>query len=196
MNYPKSNIIALVAALVVSTAANAQIVGKSTDTNYYNTTIIYKKGEIKDNDILSKVENDYGMGDIVRIADAPPKPEVTPVKKAPQKLTVVETKSKSTNVKAFLSTPDSPVNSRSFPQSAVNTPSKEAVKPVKSVVEIPVTAIKHPKAVTTNNISEKATHTKSAKSIKKKKSRSSKHTFARPAKRQKHGKQQYGCPKF
>lgn len=196
MNYPKSNIVALAAALFFTTVANAQIVGKSTDTNYYNTTIIYKKGEIKDNDILSKVENDYGMGDIIRIADAPPKPEVAPVKKAPQKVTVVETKSKNTNVKALVSTPDYPVNNRDFSQPAINTPSKEEVKPTKSVVEIPVTAIKHPKAVTSTKISGKTTHTKSAKALKKKKSRSSKITFARPAKRPKHGKQRYGCPKF
>lgn len=196
MNYPKSNIVALAAALVFTSVANAQIVGKSTDTNYYNTTIIYKKGEIKDNDILSKVENDYGMGDIIRIADAPPKPEVTPVNKAPQKLTVVESTSKHTNVKPITTTPETLANSIQFAQPPIISPAKEEVKPVKTVSASPATVVNSTKNSGTTKITGKATSAKTAKTVKKKKSRSSKLTFARPAKRQKHGKQRYGCPKF
>lgn len=196
MNYPKSNIIALAAALIFTTVTNAQIVGKSTDTNYYNTTIIYKKGDIKDNDILSKVESDYGMGDIIRIADAPPKHTEAPVTKAPQKLTVVETSAKPANIKPLANATKVTVNNSQPAPPVGKALSKEEIKPVKQVEAAPVTVVKRTESVTKTKVTSKTAGAKSAKAIRKKKSRSSKITFARPAKRQKHGKQRYGCPKF
>ncbi len=48
-----------------------------TDKTFANTTEIYKAKNATDVQILTEIEKDYGLGDIVRITDAPP-PENKP----------------------------------------------------------------------------------------------------------------------
>lgn len=53
-----------------------------TDKTFANTTEIYKSKNATDVQILTEIEKDYGLGDIVRITDAPPpenKPSVMPL---------------------------------------------------------------------------------------------------------------------
>ena len=51
-----------------------QIVGQSTDSNYFNTTVVYVQDNTKGADALSQVDSDFGLGDMVRIEVAPPPP--------------------------------------------------------------------------------------------------------------------------
>lgn len=80
----KFNLQALVATalLLANTALSAQNIKETvTDEKYANTTIVYKKGNANDAEILSQLNDSYGMSDVVRIAVAPPKPAVAPVAK-------------------------------------------------------------------------------------------------------------------
>jgi len=71
------------ALLLLGAEAIAQknIQSTVTDEKFANTTIVYKKGDANDAEILSQLNNSYGMSDVVRIAVAPPKPAVVPVAK-------------------------------------------------------------------------------------------------------------------
>lgn len=80
----KFNLQALIATalLLASTTLSAQNIKETvTDEKYANTTIVYKKGNANDAEILSQLNDSYGMSDVVRIAVAPPKPAVAPVTK-------------------------------------------------------------------------------------------------------------------
>lgn len=186
MNYPKLNMLAIAAAFLLTAKAQAQIVGKSTDSNYYNTTIIYKKGDLKDNEILQKVENDYGMGDIIRIADAPAKPKVEPVNLAPQKAVVINTTRKpvvqpvTTAQPAIAVAPKVVKPAPIAEKTMVVAPAKEELKQIKSAPSVKTAS---------------ATGSKSVKEVKKK-SGSSKMRYKAPKKTKQRGKQRYGCPKF
>lgn len=180
MNYPKLSIPLIAVMLFTTAATQAQIVGKSTDTNFYNTTIIYKKGNLNDTDILQKVENDYGMGDVIRIADAPPKPKAEPITQAPQRTTFVNTAAKKVD----------PITVKTMPAAKpanvvinkpVITPAKEEIKQVKPAAPV---------------VKKVSTTSKSARVLKSKKSGSTKVRFKAPRQSKKHGKQRYSCPKF
>jgi hypothetical protein len=54
----------------------AQIKGSVTDEKYGNTTVIYKDSNANDAQVLAQLEASMGMGDVVRITLAPPKPQV------------------------------------------------------------------------------------------------------------------------
>ena len=53
-----------------------------TDRRFANTTEIYKAEKASDTDVLTEIEANYGLGDVVRITVAPPKPKPEPVKVA------------------------------------------------------------------------------------------------------------------
>lgn len=78
-------------ALLLSGAeafAQKNIQSTATDEKFANTTIVYKKGDANDAEILSQLNNSYGMSDVVRIAVAPPKPAVVPVAKIEKSVSV------------------------------------------------------------------------------------------------------------
>ncbi|HND87826.1 MAG TPA: hypothetical protein PK971_05845 [Saprospiraceae bacterium] len=82
-----------------------------TDEKYANTTIVYKheNSTATDAEILSQLNGSYGMGDVVRIAVAPPKPAPIAVPK--------------------IEKPSSPAAVKSVRVSATPAPPKVAVAP-------------------------------------------------------------------
>ncbi|MCC7245524.1 MAG: hypothetical protein IT269_07590 [Saprospiraceae bacterium] len=58
--------------------AQAQIKGSTTDAKFANTTVIYKDANTTDARILAQLEQNMGVGDVVRITTAPPRPTVKP----------------------------------------------------------------------------------------------------------------------
>ena len=74
--------LAATALLLAATQLSAQNIKETvTDEKYANTTIVYKKGNANDAEILGQLNGSYGMSDVVRIAVAPPKPAAIPVAK-------------------------------------------------------------------------------------------------------------------
>ncbi|MEI6408943.1 MAG: hypothetical protein WCR52_06155 [Bacteroidota bacterium] len=67
--------------LTAAASVNAQspIKGAATDEKFANTTVVYKDSTATDLDVLSRMDNSIGMGDVVRITVAPPKPAPAPV---------------------------------------------------------------------------------------------------------------------
>jgi hypothetical protein len=71
------NIIITAALALSQTALQAQqhkAVESVVDERYGNTTIVYKDKNTTDEDLLRQLEGNFGMGDVVRITEAPPKP--------------------------------------------------------------------------------------------------------------------------
>jgi hypothetical protein len=66
--------------LTAAASINAQspIKGAATDEKFANTTVVYKDSNATDLDVLSQMDNSIGMGDVVRITVAPPKPAPAP----------------------------------------------------------------------------------------------------------------------
>jgi hypothetical protein len=180
MNYLKFNILVFAALFFSTPSAQAQIIGKSTDLNYFNTTIIYKKGDLKDAEILQKVKNDYGLGDIIRIADAPPKPGAELVNQAPQRSATFITVSKPVSPPVKTVIPKTVKASPIQEKTVINSPEKEELKQIKTFSPIKTTAQMGFNAAKTT----------------KKKSGTSKIRYKAPRKTKKGGKQRYGCPKF
>jgi hypothetical protein len=50
------------------------VVGTATDSVFYNTTVVYKADATTDMEALLSLSNSIGMGEVVRITVAPPKP--------------------------------------------------------------------------------------------------------------------------
>lgn len=181
MNYPALKSMAFAVLCSITFQAQAQIVGQSTDTNYYNTTIIYKKGEMKDTEILRNVENDFGMGDVIRIADAPPKPKVEPINKAPQRVATVSNLNKSNDTQAVkVAAPQVRVQTKAPALNVAVSPAKEEIKQTPAAYQ-----------------SVRTVHTVSKSNSSVKKSRTSTTVrYKAPKKTKRHGKQRYSCPKF
>lgn len=57
---------------------NAQIQSTHTDEKFGYTTVVYKDKAATDKDVLSALDNSIGMGDVVRVTVAPPKPAAVP----------------------------------------------------------------------------------------------------------------------
>lgn len=106
------------AALTLATATlSAQNIKETvTDEKYANTTIVYKKGNANDAEILSQLNGSYGMSDVVRIAVAPPKPAAIPVAKIEKPSTAA-------------AVPMVKPNATSAPKVAVAQPSATAATP-------------------------------------------------------------------
>lgn len=72
--------LAIVAMMGTLNAQTTKPLETSTDEKYSNTTIVYRNDKnASDAVILAQIEKEYGMGDVVRIAEAPPKAKATPV---------------------------------------------------------------------------------------------------------------------
>ncbi|NJN34183.1 MAG: hypothetical protein HC817_07965 [Saprospiraceae bacterium] len=58
--------------------------GTKVDDKFANTTQVYRGEKASDLNILSQIEGDYGLGDVVKITDAPPpKPPVETIRITP-----------------------------------------------------------------------------------------------------------------
>ncbi len=64
--------------MAASFGLNAQIESTHTDVKYGYTTVVYKDKAATDTDVLNALENSVGMGDVVRVTVAPPKPAPVP----------------------------------------------------------------------------------------------------------------------
>jgi hypothetical protein len=100
-----------------------------TDEKYANTTIVYTHGVAKDADVLNQMNTSFGMGDVVRIAVAPPKPSTPPVAKLAAKSGVA-------NKPVIVSAPDLSrvtVKVSEMPAKQANIPAEPAF----AVIEFP-----------------------------------------------------------
>lgn len=163
------------ALLLVNQPLSGQIVQKTTDSNYYNTTVVYVKENTSGIDILNAVENDFGMGDMVRIeiaAEAPPTASPAPPAKVVlnQAPLVVQTN-----------------------QLAVQKPVQKPVTAPEKVKEVKPAPVPEPKPVVRN--APKKVNEGQKKAVKRKKCKS-RPPYMASVKRKKHGKQRYSCPKF
>jgi hypothetical protein len=80
------NKLSLCALLFHSTPMTAQqtktvVTDSKTDKQYANTTEIYKSDKASDSQVLAEIDGNFGIGDVVRIAIAPPKTTPVPVAK-------------------------------------------------------------------------------------------------------------------
>lgn len=64
--------------LASSFGLRAQIQSTHTDEKFGYTTVVYKDKAATDKDVLSALDNSIGMGDVVRVTVAPPKPAAVP----------------------------------------------------------------------------------------------------------------------
>jgi hypothetical protein len=75
-----TTILTLCLISISAQAQNAKAVkGTATDKTFGNTTQIYRGENATDTQILDQVSSDYGIGDVVRITDAPPPTPTAPV---------------------------------------------------------------------------------------------------------------------
>lgn len=196
-----------------------------TDGKFGNTTIVYTKGVAKDADVLNEMNKSFGMGDVVRIAVAPPKPTTPPVAKLAPKSGIA---AKSVNVSAPEINKVSLIGAQKSEEAEeVPEPAYAAVTfPVNSdtqnltagtdfdfvaaghVAPAPVQSLEAEKArlnTAENVVTEAAAAPKAAKTLSKSSSSKSKVSKgsksakkkSTPSKRNKRkGKQRYGCFKF
>lgn len=68
----------LATLMAASFGLNAQIESTHTDVKYGYTTVVYKDKAASDTDVLSALDNSIGIGDVIRVTVAPPKPAVVP----------------------------------------------------------------------------------------------------------------------
>lgn len=73
-NFNKHFVILAAFSLTSGITAQAQNPVESThvDEKYAYTTVVYKKTAAADKDVLSSLENDFSIGDVVRVTVAPP----------------------------------------------------------------------------------------------------------------------------
>ena len=78
----RTNLLLLISYSFSLSAQTASVVTDTkTDKQYANTTEIYKSEKATDSEVLAEIENNFGLGDVVRIAIAPPKPKLQNVPK-------------------------------------------------------------------------------------------------------------------
>lgn len=63
----------------VLSAQTTSVKGTKTDKTFANTTEIYKSKAASDAQVLAELESDFGIGDVVRISDAPPVSTTVPL---------------------------------------------------------------------------------------------------------------------
>ncbi len=236
----KSHIIIAVAFILTAFHAQAQqtksaakkqqpqnkVAFTETDEKYANTTIVYTHGVAKDADVLNQMNSSFGMGDVVRIAVAPPKPSTPPVAKLAPKSGV---KSKPVSVSApdlsrvavkVTEMPAKPTNTQTEPAFATVTfPAHREAQQLTAGADFEVlqvinaqpsadASVEADKAAL--NLQEKvtastaATSTKTVKTNSKSSSSKAKASKSKagkkkstPSKKAKRkGKQRYGCFKF
>jgi hypothetical protein len=207
--------------------AQNPIKGTNTDAKYANTTVVYKDSTTTDLNILSKLDNqDLGIGDVVRITVAPPKPAPAPVVKtrtaapatqnfdkpvAPQaqlmassdpsaSFTAVTVNAKYTSPNITSRTRDEEDASNAIRQEKVSIPKMETPVAAPATVETPAVAAPAPETNTAAPEAVRhAAHASSGRAASASKShRSSSGIFNWFGTRTYHkkGSQQYGCYKF
>ncbi len=187
-----------IAFLFTFQSAIGQIVGQKTDSNYYNTTVVMVKENTTGATVLTAMNDEFGMGDVLRIEVAKPQPKfvvnniATPATAAPRQINTTPRPT----VK--------PIERNSVVQNKPATDSglsKEQIKPVAKSVAIAKPAPVNQAQVTTPKQIVKApriakTSTSSAKKVVKKKKCKSRPPYMASVWRKKPGKQKYSCPKF
>jgi hypothetical protein len=114
----------------ISAQTTVSVVTTQTDKNFANTTEIYKMGAASDTQVLAEIDGNFGLGDVVRITIAPPKPEP----KAP-----------TAEVKANVS-----LNTKNADLAVVETATRPTTKMVVQTKSLPVpNATLEPKTVST-----------------------------------------------
>ena len=208
--------------LATALGLNAQITSTHTDEKFGYTTVVYKEKAASDADVLSALDNSIGMGDVIRITVAPPKPAAAPLidtskgedvwlnaKPAVANLSA-STGGYISNLAEKKASETAPVSVKVAPiatvkttapapkvvkASAPATPKKETVAasaPKTEMAVSPATPVA-PKVANSNAAVKSKTTVKSAKkSVKKHAKKGGSHKV----KRHKKGKQRYGCPKF
>lgn len=193
----------LFATLLASAiGVNAQIKSTHTDEKYAYTTVVYKDKAATDAEVLKALDSSIGMGDVVRVAVAPPKPAAIPAIDASKGEDVWLKPSNTPKVTLTASTSAVPADL------AVNTPEVKNDMPIASLEVKQEKNVAAPVVVPTQNKTTEAaapaakttktkTVTKSGKSVKKvAKKQGKKHSNGAKKKYRKAGKQRYGCPKF
>ncbi len=172
-----------------------QIVGQSTDTNYYNTTVVYVKANTRGTDVLTSMESDFGLGDMIRIEVAPPPPQPVAVP------TIAKTVATPAPRPKPVVTPKQQINPPPPPNVDTGLAKQKqrrapVTKPAPAAPKLIAAATPAPQQQRT----VVARPAKTAKAAKKSVNRSKKHQSRPPVKmnifRKKHGKQRYSCPKF
>lgn len=201
--------------LATTIGLNAQIKSSHTDEKYNYTTVVYKDTTATDKEVLSALDRSIGMGDVIRITVAPPKPAVVP---SIDKSKGEDIWLKPANKPAMNMTASSATNQYIAPV-AKTTVAVSKAAPAVSAKAVPVAAkpvVKKPENLpspvvvgeqnlanetvaatpvtvkTKSSVSSKTT--KSAKKAVKKGGR--KNSGSYKLKNRKKGKQRYGCAKF
>jgi len=145
----------IAAALTLATATlSAQNIKETvTDEKYANTTIVYKKGNANDAEILGQLNGSYGMSDVVRIAVAPPKPTAIPVAKIEKPSTVAAVPTVKPNAtpapKVTVAQPSATVVT---PPVATVAKAPTAPKPAAQIKAIPMIEFTAPAAQSTSTL--------------------------------------------
>jgi hypothetical protein len=202
----KSLFFPIIVLLMANMALNAQnpIKGSATDEKYGYTTIVYKDSTATDMDVLNRL-NDMGMGDVIRITEAPPKPAPAP------KVKTVSATPVKRNISGAVPTPRAVLASDNDPvASVVTTPAPVVALPgtedttvavetaapqatnnaIAPMTDVPTTALNTEKSQSTTY----TTH--SNKAYKYKVSKKTSKKFKAPKRSKKKGKQRYHCYKF
>lgn len=187
-----------IAFLFTFQSAIGQIVGQKTDSNYYNTTVVMVKENTTGATVLTAMNDEFGMGDVLRIEVAKPQPKLV-VNNIAMPAAVTPKQINATPRPVM-----KPVQSNSVVQNKPTTDSglsKEQIKPVaKSVVIAKPAPVNQAQVATPKQIVKAPkiakTSTSSAKKVVKKKKCKSRPPFMASVWRKKPGKQKYSCPKF
>lgn len=212
----KSQQFLLTALLIaVATTLNAQkpIKGTATDENYAYTTVVYKDSSATDQQVLEQMDENLGIGDVVRITVAPPKPKPAPAVQASPQASVMPAPR---TIKPSPATPNSPVLLASDDKNAVmqqisRQPTTTAFAPAANTASTSPTVMNT--EASAQNINTPATFgasespasiVKTQKTVQGKKSGAavkkstgkSKKSYGKAPKNKKRNKQRYGCFKF
>ncbi|MBL7828801.1 MAG: hypothetical protein JNJ57_19350 [Saprospiraceae bacterium] len=198
------------ALIALAFGLNAQVKSTQTDEKYANTTVVYKDKAANDQDVLNTLGSEYGMGDVIRVTVAPPKPAAAPVIDKSKGQDVWLGKPKTQDVRNLTASnanqpvlnvkPAAPAVSPAVAPKAVQQAVKNSATPSPVAVETatPETP-KTEEAVSAAPVSTMKAKTasgasKSGKAYKKPGKKSGK-GYGK-TKSRKHGKQRYGCARF
>jgi hypothetical protein len=193
------------------------VVGTETDSNFYNTTVVYKSEAATDMEALLSLNNNIGLGEVVRITTAPPKPKPEPTNATVNKpnvtvpATTVRPNTATTNkpvtatkANTTVSKPVAPVvksvptsTEASAPVAKKASTMKSAPKPaVKQDTPASPVQVKAVPAVNTFKSAPSGAGSKVKKVVSKRKSKRQLTAWGSRYKNKKPGKQRYSCPKF
>lgn len=214
----------LVLAAHFSAFAQNPVESTHVDEKYAYTTVVYKNKAANDQEVLSAIESEFGIGDVIRVTLAPPPTPISAIaasepvyadkKKgedtwmpgtAPSADHLVASSQTTTMPKTPVST--IPVSSKTLPVVAKSAApanivlSPEAFKQVNVVDSPPLNtetsvAAAETRAFKANPNTKVAASGKSSKASKSVKKSSKKGGPKMKFKKRKHSKQRYACPKF